>query len=161
MLHNYFIRANDSKEYDDKKKLNTFLNIIALKLREIDGKEKGVRRKIRTYKSTKMLGLPELFQNTLKGYRYSKEEKPLSNKSLLQFRKSLLQDEKNFLNNPLVHNFLNNRKNSDKERSSQLKINVLNLYKKYKKTTKDPLQIIEEIAVHIYLFILKKSLHKI
>ena len=161
MLHNYFIRANDSKEYDDKKKLNTFLNIIALKLREIDGKEKGVRRKIRTYKSTKMLGLPELFQNTLKGYRYSKEEKPLSNKSLLQFRKSLLQDEKNFLNNPLVHNFLNNRKNSDKEGSSQLKINVLNLYKKYKKTTKDPLQIIEEIAVHIYLFILKKSLHKI
>ena len=45
--------------------------------------------------------------------------------------------------------------------SNTLKINVLNLFKKCRKTTKDPLQLTEEISVHIILFILKKSLHKI
>jgi hypothetical protein len=74
-----------------------------------------------------------------------------------------LQDEKNFLNNS-VYNYFNSKRNSEIEgntnNNNQLKINVLNLYKKYKKTTKDPLQLVEGIAVHIYLFILKKSLHK-
>ena len=163
MLHNYFLRINENKEYDSNKnvnKVNAFLNIIALKLKELDGKENGVRRKIRTFKSTKNIKLQEPFRCSDKDHRLSRIDAALSNKAVCQFKKTFLQDEKNNLNNSLVNNFLK-RQNTDKEGKNQLKINVLNLYKKYKKTAKDPLQLIEEIAVHIYLFILKKSLHKI
>ena len=160
MLHNYFLKINENKEYDDKKKVNAFLNIIALKLTDLDGKENGVRRKIRTFKSTKNITLQDFIRCSDTAHRLSKNDISLSNKAVLQFKITLLQDEKNNLNISLVNNFLK-RQNTDKEGNNQLKINVLNLYKKYKKTTKDPLQLIEEIAVHIYLFILKKSLHKI
>ncbi len=162
MLHNYYSRINDSKEYDnDKTKIKIYLNIIALKLKQIETEEINVKRKLRTFKSVKVVSFQNF--NSLKVNKFSNLEKNSTNKSIFQFKNSLLQDEKNFLNNS-VYNYFNSRKNAEIEgnnnNSNQLKINVLNLYKKYKKTTKDPLQIVEGIAVHIYLFILKKSLHK-
>ena len=162
MLHNYYSRINDSKEYDnDKTKIKIYLNIIALKLKQIETEEIKVKRKLRTFKSVKVVSFQNF--NSLKVNKFSNLEKNSTNKSIFQFKNSLLQDEKNFLNNS-VYNYFNSRKNAEIEgnnnNSNQLKINVLNLYKKYKKTTKDPLQIVEGIAVHIYLFILKKSLHK-
>ena len=160
MLHSYYLKINDSKEYDDK--IKTYLNIIALRLKEIESKEKGIKRKLRTFKSMKIVSIPESFKNSVKSGEISKEGLNSTNNSLFQFKNSLLQDEKNFLNNSVLNFFNNTRRNSEQqEGNNPLKINILNLYKKYKKTSKDPLQIIEEIAVHIYLFILKKSLHKI
>ena len=154
LLHSYYQRINDSKEYDDK--LKNYLKIIAQKLELIDSKEKGIRRKLRTFKSMKMDCVPIDLKNSLYERQFSKK-KNSSNKSL-QFKNSLLFDEKIFLNNSL-YNYMR-RKNTEQEKNP-LKMNILNLYKKYKKTTKDPLQLVEEIAVRIYLFILKKSLHKI
>jgi hypothetical protein len=155
LLHSYYQRINDSKEYDDK--LKNYLKIIAQKLKIFDSKEKGIRRNIRNFKSMKMDCVPIDFKNSLYERQNTRKQKNSSNKSL-QFKNSLLFDEKYFLNNSL-YNYMR-RKNSEQEKNP-LKMNVLNLYKKYKKTTKDPLQLVEEIAVHIYLFILKKSLHKI
>ena len=155
LLHSYYQRIIDSKEYDDK--LKNYLKIIAQKLKIIDSKEKGIRNKLRTFKSMKMDCVPIDFKNSLSERQYSRKQKNSSNKSL-QFKNSLLFDEKYFLNNSL-YNYMR-RKNTEQEKNP-LKMNILNLYKKYKKTTKDPLQLVEEIAVHIYLFILKKSLHKI
>ena len=155
LLHSYYQRINDSKEYDDK--LKNYLKIIAQKLKVIDSKEKGIRRKLRTFKSMKMDVVPIDFKNSLYERQYTRKQKNSSNKSL-QFKNSLLFDEKYFLNNSL-YNYMR-RKNTEQEKNP-LKMNILNLYKKYKKTAKDPLQLVEEIAVHIYLFILKKSLHKI
>ena len=156
MLHSYYMRINDSKEYDDK--IKTYLNIIELRLKQIESKEKLTTRKIRTFKSMKIVTLPESFKDSLKHHKGDINSN--SNKSIFQFQ-NLLKNDKNFLNNSVL-NYFNTRRNSEhQEGNNQLKINILNLYKKYKKTTKDPLQIIEEIAVHIYLFILKKSLHKI
>ena len=162
MLHNYYLKINDSKEYDDDKtKIKTYLNIIALKLKQIETEEIKVKRKLRTFKSVKVLSFQN--NNSLLLNKFSKFDKNSTNKSIFQFKNSLLQDEKNFLNNS-VYNYFNSRKTSEIEgntnNNNQLKINVLNLYKKYKKTTKDPLQLVEGIAVNIYLFILKKSLHK-
>jgi hypothetical protein len=155
LLHSYYQRINDSKEYDDK--LKNYLKIIAQKLKIFDSKEKGIRRNIRNFKSMKMDCVPIDFKNSLYERQFTRKQKNSSNKSL-QFKNSLLFDEKYFLNNSL-YNYMR-RKNTEQEKNP-LKMNVLNLYKKYKKTTKDPLQLVEEIAVHIYLFILKKSLHKI
>ena len=160
MLHSYYLRINDSKEYDDK--IKTYLNIIVLRLKEIESKEKVIKRKIRTFQSMKLITMPESLKDSLKHHKLSKGEMSInsSNKSIFKYH-NLLQDDKNFLNNSVL-NYFNKRKNSEQpEGNNPLKINILNLYKKYKKTSKDPLQIIEEIAVHIYLFILKKSLHKI
>ena len=156
ILHNYYLKVKDSKEYDDK--IKPFLNIIALRLKQIESKEKGFKRKLRTFNSMKMVCLPKSFKNAIKDKQKLKGE---SNKSILQFRNSIINEDDNLLNNSML-NFFNTRKNSELEGGNNpLKINILNLYKKYKKTLKDPLQLIEEIAVHIYLFILKKSLHKI
>ena len=160
MLHSYYLRINDSKEYDDK--IKTYLNIIAMKLKEIESKEKEIKRKIRTFKSMKLVALPESFKDSLKCRKLGKGDISInsSNKSIFKYH-NLLRDDKNYLNNSVL-NYFNKRKNSEQqEGNNPLKINILNLYKKYKRTNKDPLQIIEEIAVHIYLFILKKSLHKI
>ena len=108
-----------------------------------------------------MACLPQEFKNALQEKKNRKKEIKESDKSLLKFKNTLVYDENHLLNNSVL-NFFNTRKNSEIEGGNNpLKINILNLYKKYKKTSKDPLQLIEEIAVHIYLFILKKSLHKI
>ena len=40
-------------------------------------------------------------------------------------------------------------------------MNILNMYKKYKRTTKDPSKIVEEIGILIVLFIVQNSLHKL
>ena len=157
MIHNYYQRISDSKEFNDKLKM--YLNILALKLKQLDSEGKGMRRKFRIFKSMKIDAVPEELKTAIKERRSPKIKKTLSNKSLFLFKNSLIIDEKNLLNNSL-YNYLNSRKNKEQE-GNPLKINILNLYKKYKKTTKDPVQIIEEIAVNICLFILKKSLHKI
>ena len=157
MIHNYYQRISDSKEYNDK--LKVYLNILALKLKQLDSEGKGMRRKFRVFKSMKIDAVPEELKTAIRERKSSKIKKTLSNKSLFLFKNSLIIDDKNLLNNSL-YNYLLKRKNNEQE-GNPLKINILNLYKKYKKTTKDPLQIIEEIAVNICLFILKKSLHKI
>ena len=156
ILHDYYQKINDSKEYN--KELKMFINIISLKLKQIESKEKGMKRKLRTFKSMKMDYVPQPLKEAIKNFK-NKIGKTSSNKSLLQFENTLKFDEKNLLNISLL-NYLKSRKNTEKE-GNPLKINILNLYKKYKKTLKDPLQLIEEIAVHISLFILKKSLHKL
>ena len=66
----------------------------------------------------------------------------------------------NFLNVSLYH-LLSLRKNSENEGNNLLKMNILNMYKKYKRTTKDPSHIVEEIGILINLFIVQKSLHKL
>ena len=157
MIHNYYQRISDSKEYNDK--LKVYLNMLALKLKQLDSKGKGMRRKFRVFKSMKIDAVPEELKTAINERKSSKIKKTLSNKSLFLFKNSLIIDDKNLLNNSL-YNYLNSRKNKEQE-GNPLKINILNLYKKYKKTIKDPLQIIEEIGVNICLFILKKSLHKI
>ena len=162
MLHSYYLRINDSKEYDNDK-IKIYLNIIALRLKQIESKEKGIKRKLRTFKSMKIVCLPEAFKSAMNERKSSKgflRGDNSSNKSIYQFNNTILLDEKNILSNSVL-NYFNSRKYSEQEGNNPLKINILNLYKKYKKTNKDPLQLIEEIAVHIYLFILKKSLHKI
>ena len=156
ILHSYYQRINDSKDYN--KKLKMYINIITLKLKQIESKEKGIQRKLRIFKSMKMDYVPQALKDAIEANK-SKILKTSSNKSLFQFKNSLLFDEKNLLNNSL-YNYLKSRKNNEKE-GNPLKINILNLYKKYKKTSKDPLQIVEEIAVQISLFILRKSLHKL
>ena len=159
VLHSYYLKVKDSKEYDDR--IKPFLNILTLRLKQIEVKENGFKRKLRTSSSTKMACLPQEFKNALQEKKNRKKEIKESDKSLLKFKNTLVYDENHLLNNSVL-NFFNTRKNSEIEGGNNpLKINILNLYKKYKKTSKDPLQLIEEIAVHIYLFILKKSLHKI
>ena len=162
MLHSYYLKINDSKEYDNDK-FKTYLNIIALRLKQIESKEKSIKRKLRTFKSMKLVCLPETFKSAMNERHLTKgilKTDNSSNKSIFQFNNTILLDEKNILSNSVL-NYFNSRKNIEQEGNNPLKINILNLYKKYKKTNKDPLQLIEEIAVHIYLFILKKSLHKI
>ena len=91
--------------------------------------------------------------------RFSRKYNKLSTKSILQYQ-NLMNLDHNFLNASLYH-LLSMRKGSENEGNNPLKMNILNMYKKYKRTTKDPSQIIEEIGILINLFIVQKSLHKL
>jgi hypothetical protein len=80
MIHNYYQRISDSKEYNDK--LKVYLNMLALKLKQLDSKGKGMRRKFRVFKSMKIDAVPEELKTAINERKSSKIKKTLSNKSL-------------------------------------------------------------------------------
>ena len=156
MLQNYYYkRINDSKEYNENLKM--YLNIIATLLKHIESKEKGLKRKVRNFRTMKMNKVPNQLKIAIQKCKSINEIK-LNNNSEIRHKKTILFE--NICFNNSLYSYMKSKTSSDIE-GNPLKINILNAYKKYKKTSKDPFQIIEEIAVHIYLFILKKSLNKL
>ena len=172
-LQNYYQKINDIKEYNQKVKM--YLSIIETKLKSKnlnDSIEKKFARYFTFFKSVKLNLPPKTVINYLNGNISDKNK--ITNLPLLDEHSSCLSTmvKRNSSNNQINTLFCNindisfmgkNNDSSikDSEGNNQLKINIINFYKKYKKTNKDPLQLIEEIGVLIYLFILKNSLHKI
>lgn len=70
MIHNYYQRISDSKEYNDK--LKVYLNILALKLKQLDSEGKGMRRKFRVFKSMKIDAVPEELKTAIRERKSSK-----------------------------------------------------------------------------------------
>ena len=158
MLHQYYQNIINSKEYDNLK-MKEYLNIIYLRLKEMEAEGKGIRRKVRIFKTMKLNYSGDALIQELQKRRFSRKYNKLSTKSILQYQ-NLMNLDHNFLNASLYH-LLSMRKGSENEGNNPLKMNILNMYKKYKRTTKDPSQIIEEIGILINLFIVQKSLHKL
>ena len=172
-LQNYYQKINNSKEYNQKIKM--YLSIIESKLKSKnlnDSNEKKFRRRSIFFKSVKLNSPPESVKTYLKS-NFQDENRitslPVFENAISRLSTSVKRNSSNNQINTLFCN-LNDisflEKNTDtsskeSEGNSQLKINIINFYKKYKKTNKDPLQLIEEIGVSIYLFILNNSLHKI
>jgi len=158
MLHQYYQNIINSKEYDNLK-MKEYLNIIYLRLKQMEAEGKGIRRKVRIFKTMKLNYSGDALIQELQKRRFSRKYNKLSTKSILQYQ-NLMNLDHNFLNASLYH-LLSMRKGSENEGNNPLKMNILNMYKKYKRTTKDPSQIIEEIGILINLFIVQKSLHKL
>ena len=158
MLHRYYQNIIESKEYENLK-MKEYTNIIYLKLKEMESEGKGFKRKVRIFKTVKLNYSGDNLIQVLQKRRLSKKSNKLSTNSILQLN-NLMNLEHNFLNASLYH-LLSLRKNSENEGNNLLKMNVLNMYKKYKRTSKDPSQLVEEIGILITLFITKKSLHKL
>ena len=158
MLHQYYQNIINSKEYDNLK-MNGYLNIIYLRLKQMEAEGKGIRRKVRIFKTVKLNYSGDALIQELQKRRFSRRYNKLSTRSIYQY-KNLMNFDHNFLNVSLYH-LLSMRKGSENEGNNPLKMNILNMYKKYKRTTKDPSQIVEEIGILINLFIVQKSLHKL
>ena len=153
MLHRYYQDIIDSKEYDNLT-MKKYINIIYQNLKQKEEQGKGIRRKVRIFRTVKLNNHSgDALIQELKNYN------KLSNKNIFQYR-NLMNFDKNYINVSLYH-LLTMRKNSENEGNNPLKMNILNMYKKYKKTAKDPSQIVEEIGILMCLFILQKSLHKL
>ena len=157
MLHSYYMNIIENKEYDNLK-MREYSNMVYLILKQLQTQEKGLVRRVRIFKTMKINSTRDTFIHELQK-RYSKKLNLLSNKDITQYQ-NLMPNDKNFINISLYH-YINIRKNSEQEGNNPLKMNILNMYKKYRRTNKDPSQLIEEIAILIFLFILQKSLHKL
>jgi hypothetical protein len=136
--------------------MSKYINIIYQRLKT---KEEGIRRKTRNFRTVKLNHLGDALIQELEKKGFYKIYSKLSNKSVFQYR-NLNNFGQNYINVALYH-LLTRRKNSENEGNNPLKMNILNMYKKYKKTTKDPSKIVEEIGILMFLFILQKSLHKL
>ena len=159
MLHRYYQDIIDSKEYDNLT-MKKYINIIYQNLKQKEEQGKGIRRKVRIFRTVKLNNHSgDALIQELQKKGFPKNYNKLSNKNIFQYR-NLLNFDKNYINVSLYH-LLTMRKNSENEGNNPLKMNILNMYKKYKKTAKDPSQIVEEIGILMCLFILQKSLHKL
>ena len=155
VIHKYYQNIIDSKEYNNLM-MSKYINIIYQRLKT---KEEGIRRKTRNFRTVKLNHLGDALIQELEKKGFYKIYSKLSNKSVFQYR-NLNNFGQNYINVALYH-LLTRRKNSENEGNNPLKMNILNMYKKYKKTTKDPSKIVEEIGILMFLFILQKSLHKL
>ena len=159
MLHRYYQDIIDSKEYDNLT-MKKYINIIYQNLKQKEEQGKGIRRKVRIFRTVKLNNHSgDALIQELQKKGFPKNYNKLSNKNIFQYR-NLMNFDKNYINVSLYH-LLTMRKNSENEGNNPLKMNILNMYKKYKKTVKDPSQIVEEIGILMCLFILQKSLHKL
>ena len=159
ILHRYYQNIIESKEYDNLS-LKMYINIIYQRLKQKEEQGKGIRRKVRIFRTVKLNNHSgDALIQELQKKGFSKNYNKLSNKSIFQFR-NFMNFDQNYINVSLYH-LLSRRKNSENEGNNPLKMNILNMYKKYRKTTKDPSQIVEEIGILMLLFILQKSLHKL
>ena len=159
MLHRYYQDIIDSKEYDNLT-MKKYINIIYQNLKQKEEQGKGIRRKVRIFRTVKLNNHSgDAIIQELQKKGFPKNYNKLSNKNIFQYR-NLMNFDKNYINVSLYH-LLTMRKNSENEGNNPLKMNILNMYKKYKKTAKDPSQIVEEIGILMCLFILQKSLHKL
>ena len=159
MLHRYYQDIIDSKEYDNLT-MKKYINIIYQNLKQKEEQGKGIRRKVRIFRTVKLNNHSgDALIQELQKKGFPKNYNKLSNKNIFQYR-NLMNFEQNYINVSLYH-LLTMRKNSENEGNNPLKMNILNMYKKYKKTAKDPSQIVEEIGILMCLFILQKSLHKL
>ena len=159
ILHRYYQSIIESKEYDNLS-LKKYINIIYQRLKQKEEQGKGIRRKVRIFRTVKLNNHSgDALIQELEKKGFSKNYSKLSNKSIFQFR-NFMNFDQNYINVSLYH-LLSRRKNSENEGNNPLKMNILNMYKKYRKTTKDPSQIVEEIGILMLLFILQKSLHKL
>ena len=159
MLHRYYQDIIDSKEYDNLT-MKKYINIIYQNLKQKEEQGKGIRRKVRIFRTVKLNNNSgDALIQELQKKGFPKNYNKLSNKNIFQYR-NLMNFDKNYINVSLYH-LLTMRKNSENEGNNPLKMNILNMYKKYKKTAKDPSQIVEEIGILMCLFILQKSLHKL
>ena len=159
MLHRYYQDIIDSKEYDNLT-MKKYINIIYQNLKQKEEQGKGIRRKVRIFRTVKLNNHSgDALIQELQKKGFPKNYNKLSNKNIFQYR-NLMNFDKNYINVSLYH-LLTMRKNSENEGNNPLKMNILNMYKKYKKTAKDPSQIVEEIGILMCLFILQKSLHKL
>ena len=159
MLHRYYQDIIDSKEYDNLT-MKKYINIIYQNLKQKEEQGKGIRRKVRIFRTVKLNNHSgDALIQELQKKGFPKNYNKLSNKNIFQYR-NLMNFDKNYINVSLYH-LLTMRKNSENEGNNPLKMNILNMYKKFKKTAKDPSQIVEEIGILMCLFILQKSLHKL
>ena len=159
MLHRYYQDIIDSKEYDNLT-MKKYINIIYQNLKQKEEQGKGIRRKVRIFRTVKLNNHSgDALIQELQKKGFQKNYNKLSNKNIFQYR-NLMNFDKNYINVSLYH-LLTMRKNSENEGNNPLKMNILNMYKKFKKTAKDPSQIVEEIGILMCLFILQKSLHKL
>ena len=159
MLHRYYQNIIDSKEYYNSK-LKEYSKIIYTKLKQKEVEGKIIKRNVRKFGSVKFNNSGELLMKEILQKRLSKKNsKLISNKTLVQYT-NLINPEQNFLNDSL-YCLVKMRKNSEQEGNNPLKMNILNMYKKYKRTNKDPSKLVEEIGILIFLFIVQKSLHKL
>ena len=159
MLHRYYQDIIDSKEYDNLT-MKKYINIIYQNLKQKEEQGKGIRRKVRIFRTVKLNNHSgDALIQELQKKGFPKNYNKLSNKNIFQYR-NLMNFDQNYINVSLYH-LLTMRKNSENEGNNPLKMNILNMYKKYKKTAKDPSQIVEEIGILMCLFILQKSLHKL
>ena len=159
ILHRYYQSIIESKEYDNLS-LKKYINIIYQRLKQKEEQGKGIRRKVRIFRTVKLNNHSgDALIQELEKKGFSKNYSKLSNKSIFQFG-NFMNFDQNYINVSLYH-LLSRRKNSENEGNNPLKMNILNMYKKYRKTTKDPSQIVEEIGILMLLFILQKSLHKL
>ena len=159
MLHRYYQDIIDSKEYDNLT-MKKYINIIYQNLKQKEEQGKGIRRKVRIFRTVKLNNHSgDALIQELQKKGFPKNYNKLSNKNIFQYR-NLINFDKNYINVSLYH-LLTMRKNSENEGNNPLKMNILNMYKKFKKTAKDPSQIVEEIGILMCLFILQKSLHKL
>ena len=158
MLHKYYQNIIESKEYDNLK-MKEYINIIYLRLKQMEAEGKGIRRKVRIFKTVKLNYPGETLIQELQKRKFSLRYNKLSNKSIFNYN-NLMNLDHNFINASIYH-LLSLRKSSENEGNNPLKMNILNMYKKYKRTNKDPSKIVEEIGILISLFITQKSLHKL
>ena len=159
MLHRYYQDIIDSKEYDNLT-MKKYINIIYQNLKQKEEQGKGIRRKVRIFRTVKLNNHSgDALIQELQKKGFPKNYNKLSNKNIFQYR-NLMNFDQNYINVSLYH-LLTMRKNSENEGNNPLKMNILNMYKKFKKTAKDPSQIVEEIGILMCLFILQKSLHKL
>ena len=159
MLHRYYQDIIDSKEYDNLT-MKKYINIIYQNLKQKEEQGKGIRRKVRIFRTVKLNNHSgDALIQELQKKGFPKNYNKLSNKNIFQYR-NIMNFDQNYINVSLYH-LLTMRKNSENEGNNPLKMNILNMYKKYKKTVKDPSQIVEEIGILMCLFILQKSLHKL
>ena len=158
VLHQYYQNIIDGKEYDNLK-MKGYSNMIYLRLKQLEAAGKGIRRKVRIFKTVKLNYSGDALVQELQKRKFSRKYNKLSTKSIYQY-KNFMNLDHNFLSTSLYY-LLSLRKNSENEGNNPLKMNILNMYKKYKRTMKDPSQIVEEIGILINLFIVQKSLHKL
>ena len=158
MLHRYYQNIIDNKEYDNLR-MKEYSNLLHMKLKQMEAEGKGIRKRFWVSKSVKINYSPDTLIEELKKRKFSRKINKLSTNSMFKF-KNFINLDNNFLNISL-YNLLSLRKNSENEGNNPLKMNILNMYKKYKRTTKDPSQLVEEIGILMNLFIAQKSLHKL
>ena len=84
MLHKYYQNIIESKEYDNLK-MKEYINIIYLRLKQMEAEGKGIRRKVRIFKTVKLNYPGETLNQELQKRKFSIRYNKLSNKSIFNY----------------------------------------------------------------------------
>ena len=155
----------ENKSYKYNYKL---LQLIKMKIDKLNPKRKSVHKKhlklplnnFDFHKTSSLNGKSSKTQ--IKINKSIKKHKTITiNKGNTNINSTLALFFSYKIDNQEYDNIINNDDKDEKDENKPVKINILNLYKKFKETNRDPILLIEKISIDLYMFLLKNSINKI